>query len=152
MCVYIHTFIHTHINIYTQIQRYTYTRTHTHIFIADIWLTYLFFCKLDCTYMQTFRFHICSELNEMWRWVSMLLVLEWAGLMCSQQTASDPSSARLNWAPRFVQSEYTCRMVTFTSLCCTAGHWTEVTVVVIINIWMYMATHTCTCHARVCAL
>lgn len=45
----------------------------------------------------------CSELNKMWRWVSRELVLEWAGLMCSQQTSSDPSSACLNWAPGFIQ-------------------------------------------------
>lgn len=45
----------------------------------------------------------CSELNKMWRWVSGEPVLEWAGLMCSQQTASDPSSACLNWAPGFIQ-------------------------------------------------
>lgn len=44
----------------------------------------------------------CSKL-KMRRWVSGGLVLEWAGLMCSQQTASDPSSARLNWAPGFIQ-------------------------------------------------
>lgn len=45
----------------------------------------------------------CSEVNEMRRWVSGEPVLEWAGLMCSQQTASDPSLACLNWAPGFIQ-------------------------------------------------
>lgn len=46
----------------------------------------------------------CSELNKMWRWVSREPKSKWAGLMCSQQTASDPSSACLNWAPGFIQS------------------------------------------------
>lgn len=45
-----------------------------------------------------------SEQNKTWRWVSRKLVLKWAGLMCSQQTATDPSSACLNWAPGFIQS------------------------------------------------
>lgn len=45
----------------------------------------------------------CSELNKTRRRVSGEPVLEWAGLMCAQQTASDPSSACLNWAPTFIQ-------------------------------------------------
>lgn len=44
-----------------------------------------------------------ADWTEMWRWVSGELPSGWAGLMCSQQTAADPSSARLNWAPGFVR-------------------------------------------------
>lgn len=49
-------------------------------------------------------FSTCFELNEKWRWVSGELLQERPGLMCSQRTVWDPSSACLNWAARFVQT------------------------------------------------
>lgn len=48
--------------------------------------------------------------------------LQWAGLMCSQQTAAVPSSARLNWARGFVRRGAQVRSaLTFPSLRRTRG-------------------------------
>lgn len=49
-------------------------------------------------------FSTCLEPNEKWRWVSGELLRERPGLMCSQQTAWDPSSACLNWAAGFART------------------------------------------------
>lgn len=72
--------------------------------MTETWWSYLFLhvwlCPATCGHPCVCK---VSELNEMWRWVSGELLLEWAGLMCSQQTASDLSSACLNWAAGFVQ-------------------------------------------------
>ena len=91
----------------------------------------------------------CCELNKMWRGVSGELLLEWARLMCSQQTAMDLSSACLNWALRFAHlSEYTCSIVPFTSLLLhrrplQRGHCRS-----LIHIGMHTHVHdTCCCRS-----
>lgn len=57
-----------------------------------------------------------SEMNEMWRWVSGEQQSQWARLMCSQQTATDPSRARLIRACGFVRrGVYLRSALTFTS-------------------------------------
>lgn len=58
-----------------------------------------------------------TEMNEVWRWVSGEQPSQWARLMCSQQTARDPSSARLIPACGFVRrGVYLRSALTFTSL------------------------------------
>ncbi len=76
--------------------------------IAQKWFSYLFLVNqiMSGSLWADVDMHVfVSVLN----WIKCKgesaggLLLEWAGLMCSQQTASDPSSACLNWAPGFIQ-------------------------------------------------
>lgn len=110
-----HLLVHCPFKTYTIIMAYnTHTLTVGHTaYTAALWITakcfsYLFPCESDYVWLPVSGcghacVRQCSELNEMWRWVSGEPVLEWAGLMCSQRTASDPSSACLNRAPGFIQ-------------------------------------------------